>query len=257
MAVITFNSISSAWVEAARVAIASPGREAISLVVNIDCDSEGRFEEDIAVRRKLNRLLEEKGLGAVETVARTIFPHGLWNRQRPREILYARYLHILPKLRKCSKNKRGQYFERLIRFPQARRSDQYFNQLEHIIQTYANGNHRRSALQASLVNPFLDANNSRQLGFPCLHQVAFLPNPSAGTLRIVAYYPLQYLFERAYGNYLGLLYLGEFMSKEMGFWLEGLTCIAAVGAFEHNAKYIQHFDKPEVHSRSTAAHATA
>jgi hypothetical protein len=91
-----------------------------------------------------------------------------------------------------------------------------------------------------LVNPFLDAKHSRQLGFPCLHQVSFLPNPRARSLRVVAYYPTHYLFERAYGNYLGLLHLGRFMAKEMNFSLEGLTCIAGVAVFEVNRKAL-HF----------------
>src|SRR5581483_8277951 len=102
------------------------------------------------------------------------------------------------------------------------------------------GNHRRSALQATLVNPFLDAKHSRQLGFPCLHQVSFLPNSRTRSLRVVAYYPTHYLFERAYGNYLGLLYLGRFMAKEMNFSFEGLTCIAGVAVFEINPKVL-HF----------------
>ena len=36
----------------------------------------------------------------------------------------------------------------------------------------------------------------------------------------------QYMFERAYGNYLGLCNLGRFMAHEMGLKLDSMTCIA-------------------------------
>lgn len=238
MAVIKSDSISEAWIEAVQTAADCSGHEAIPLVINIDCDPEGRAHEDLGFRSHLNRALESEGCATVETVARTIFPKGFWNRTKPREDLYARYFRVLPKLRKCSKNKRGQYFERLIGFQLNRNSDQRFNQLEHVIQTYKGGNHRRSALQASLVNPFLDWNNSKQLGFPCLHQVAFLPRGRDRTLRVMAYYPLHYLFERAYGNYLGLMWLGEFMAHEMELFFEGITCVSGVAALEVSEKIV-------------------
>jgi hypothetical protein len=43
---------------------------------------------------------------------------------------------------------------------------------------------------------------------------------------------MQYLFERAYGNYLGLARLGEFMAHEMGLRLERVVCFSAVAKLE-------------------------
>jgi hypothetical protein len=43
---------------------------------------------------------------------------------------------------------------------------------------------------------------------------------------------MQYLFERAYGNYLGLVRLGRFMAHEMGLQLERVVCMAAVAKLE-------------------------
>jgi thymidylate synthase len=241
MSIVKSNSISDAWREAVALAITSPAREVISLIVNIECSGTAWPEEDLEFRATLNDRLTSEGKSSIETVARTIFPNGLWNPKLSRQAFYARFFRILPKLKKCRKNRNGHYFERLVDYPQSRTSAKKFNQLEHIINTYTKkGNHRRSALQATLVNPFLDAKHSRQLGFPCLHQVAFLPNKRKRTLRVVAYYPTHYLFERAYGNYLGLLYLGRFMAQEMKFSLEGLTCIAGVAVFEINPKEL-HF----------------
>jgi len=46
--------------------------------------------------------------------------------------------------------------------------------------------------------------------------------PSAAS----GFYASQYLFKRAYGNYLGLCRLGRFMAFQMGLKLVRLTCYA-------------------------------
>jgi len=59
---------------------------------------------------------------------------------------------------------------------------------------------------------------------------------------------MQYLFERAYGNYLGLKRLGEFMAHEMSLRLERVICIAAVGKLDVRVSEVQpivsHFALP-------------
>ena len=149
----------------------------------------------------------------------------MWNRKRNRRDLYDRYLKILPRLRKYPGNWRGLYFERLISFGH---DDDYkcgINQLEHVIETWKRGNHRRTALQAALFDPHQDHSHQRQRGFPCLQQVAFAHNGSR-KLTVTGFYATQYVFERAYGNYLGLCRLGLFMAHEMGLRLDRVTCIA-------------------------------
>ena len=59
------------------------------------------------------------------------------------------------------------------------------NQLQHVIDTYKLGNHRHSALQASIFDPSRDHTNSRRRGFPCLQQVAF--GVSDGTLELTGF----------------------------------------------------------------------
>jgi hypothetical protein len=65
-----------------------------------------------------------------------------------------------------------------------------------------------------------------------MHQVAFLPNTAAHSLQVVGFYPMQYLYERAYGNYLGLIRLGQFMAKEMNLQLEAMSCVSIVAKME-------------------------
>ena len=84
----------------------------------------------------------------------------------------------------------------------------------------------RSALQAAIFDPTKDHTNQRMRGFPCLQQVAFAPQGADG-LMVTGLYATQYIFERAYGNYLGLCRLGRFMAQEMGKQLTQVTCVAS------------------------------
>ncbi len=68
-------------------------------------------------------------------------------------------------------------------------------------------------LQATTFDPEHDHTASAQLGFPCLQHVAF--EPTRAGLVVNAFYVTQQLFDKAYGNYLGLAQLGAFMAHEM------------------------------------------
>ncbi len=230
------SNLSIAWLRLVAHALATPGHEILPAVATIECHSLESIEQD-SFRLEMDRLLNECRYGSTETVASTIFPSSLWNRKARREDLFDRYFALLPIIRKH--NPRGVYFERLMSYPGSK-GIRGFNQLEHVIRTYAGGNHRRSALQASIVDPRKDlTSNARVLGFPCLHQVGFLPDAETGTMSIVAYYPMQYLVRRAYGNYLGLIRLGHFMAHEMGFTCNQLVCIAGVGVIEKHTSQVR------------------
>ena len=123
------------------------------------------------------------------------------------------------------------YFERLIAY-----SENKINQLEYIIETYTKkGNHRRSALQASLYDPTCDATDQRQRGFPCLQQVGFSRIGKSG-LCVTGYHPKEHILDRVYGNYLGLCRLGQFMASEMGLELAQMTCFVGVACVGNLAK---------------------
>ena len=161
-----------------------------------------------SIRTILDQTLSGFGKHSCSTVASTIFPSSLWDPKKHRKELFARYEKILPDLRKYHGNANGLYFERLIGFRE-------FNQLNHIIETRLGGNHRRSAFQATIFDPNRDHTNQRQRGFPCLQQVIFSPRKNQ-ELSITGVYATQYIFERAYGNYLGLYHLGQFVAHELG-----------------------------------------
>lgn len=139
--------------------------------------------------------------------------------------LYEGYRDILPRIKKIDvKNKRGTYFERLIDFEENGKN----NQLEEIIKSYRKKKSvRRSKLQASVFDARRDHTNLPYQGFPCLQHVTFYPTKTGG-LVLNSFYAIQYLFERAYGNWLGLINLGKFMAGEMGLQFEQFNCYVGV-----------------------------
>jgi hypothetical protein len=219
---IVDTNLSYAWARAFQEVV-QPGASEINLLTVVVKDFVDEPPELLSIRNRLDEAIRRHRKFDCHTVANTIFPLSLWNPRQERQQLYNRYLRILPDLRQADhQNQYGLYFERLIAFDEKQR----FNQLEHIISTYRQGNHRRSALHAMVFNPLTDHTHQRQRGFPCLQHVNFLPDK--GELEVVGFYTTQHLFERAYGNYLGLCRLGRFMAHEMGLRLTKMTCIATV-----------------------------
>lgn len=226
---ITEQSVSSAWLQAVRLADTSPRNEISNLILNVIGLQSESVVEDPLTRSALDEALDANGLSSVATVANTIFPASLWKRDCPRSVLYSRYIRLWPRIQRVRKNRRGTYFQRLIAYPTP--SADSLNQLEFVIDAFRNRIRRRSALQCGILAPKLDLNATPYQGFPCMQQVAFVPEANDG-LRITALYPMQYLWERAYGNYLGLIALGRFMAAAMDLELRAMTCIALVAKLE-------------------------
>jgi hypothetical protein len=179
-----------------------------------------------SIRDTLDQALAAAGKASCHTVGNTIFPWNMWNPEVDRHELYTRYRRLLPRIRKYKGNRYGVYFDRMIAFGQDGNGEGGVNQLEHIIETWRGGNHRRTALKASIFDPHRDHTNQRQRGFPCLQEVGFARHGKDG-LAVIGFYVTQYMFERAYGNYLGLCRLGLFIAHELGLRLAKVTCVAS------------------------------
>ncbi|HVB22013.1 MAG TPA: hypothetical protein VNG51_08715 [Ktedonobacteraceae bacterium] len=218
------TNLSHAWAKAFLEVMKPDIGEILPLVVTITEFMDNQPVESRAIKQVLDDTLKKEKQYSCDSVASTIFPLSLWNPQQEREQTFERYRQLLPQLKQlASRNRYGLYFERLIAF-----GPNKINQLEHIISTYHSGNHRRSALQASIFDPAIDHTNQRQRGFPCMQHVTFAPSNNNG-LAVTGFYAIQHLFERAYGNYLGLCNLGHFMAHELELQLTQVTCIAGVG----------------------------
>ena len=231
-ACVTESDLSVAWLRAFAHA-AAPGISSLDpLVVTVRGFSGGTPIETTAIRARLDDALREShslqnrpGNPLTCTmVASTIFPDSLWGPTVGRTELYQRYLRLLPRIKRDARNRRGLYFERLINYG---RGPNEGNQLEHIITAFRSGVKRTSAFQASICDPERDTTRMPMQGFPCLQQIAVCPQRSNGTLTITAFYGTQYIFQRAYGNYLGLCRLGCFLAREMDLELTQMTCVAS------------------------------
>ena len=231
------DNLSVAWAKALLRVVEEGEIAPLSVVIRGFADGEPM--EVAPIRQLLDDALgtNAKALSCHE-VANTIFPHSLWNPRAARQQLYERYQRIMPRLLRDRRNRYGVYFQRLIAFGHDDAYAGSVNQLEHIIQTWDGGNHRRSALQAAIFDPRKDHTDQRMRGFPCLQQVAFAPQGADG-LAVTGFYATQYIFERAYGNYLGLCWLGRFMSQEMGRQLTQVTCVASPAKRDKTKGYLQ------------------
>lgn len=221
------GNLSVAWAKGFLRLMEQPGGELCSFIVSVRGFNRNGPEEDPIIKELLDSELSTRSLGSCDTVANTIFPQSMWNPRKSAEMLYQRYNAAWPRIKRVQANRRGVYFQRMINFDESQPS---INQLAHITSTWKSGNHRHSALQAAIFDPRRDHNNARQLGFPCLHQITFSPLGSNGELglAVTGFYATQTMFEKAYGNFLGIGRLGRFMAKEMGLTLVEVTCIAAL-----------------------------
>lgn len=230
------SNLSRAWSRLLLQVLTSAGKEASPLILSLTgFGADGAAAEDPGVRQALDQLLQRKGKLSVEDVAFPIFPQRLWLMSRgKRARLFKRYRATFPRWQAMNKrlNGRGMYFERMVMYG---RGPCDGNQLEWILSQYARRTGvRRSMLQATTFDPERDHTASAQLGFPCLQQVSFEPT-SAG-LVTNAFYATQQIFDKAYGNYLGLAQLGAFMAHEMEMPLARLNVMVGVAKLERIAK---------------------
>jgi hypothetical protein len=230
------NNLSRAWSRLLLTVLDGAGTEVSPMVMSVTgFDENGAVPEDQPLRQALDQLLLRKGRLTVEDVAFTIFPQRLWKMSRgDRTRLFALYRATFPRWQAMNRkaNGRGLYFERMVMYG---RGPNDGNQLEWILSQYnSRAGVRRSMLQATTFDPGRDHVASAQLGFPCLQQVSF--EPTAAGLVVNAFYATQQIFDKAYGNYLGLAQLGSFMAKEMKVPLVRLNVMVGVAKLERITK---------------------
>ncbi len=235
------TNLSRGWARVLLRVLDNPGTEISPLVLSLTgFDADGYPAEDRGVRKELDTVLAELKYWDVETVAFTIFPQQYWRLCRgDRTKLFPMYQDAFPRLQAMNRkdNRRGLYFERLTMFGSGPCEG---NQLEWIIQEYTKRKGvRRSAFQATTFDPARDHLPDAQLGFPCLQHMSFVP--SGDELVVNAFYATQQLFDKAYGNYLGLSHLGAFMATQMGLRLARLNVTVGVAKLERvNKSELKH-----------------
>ena len=229
---VSDNNLSRAWARVLLNILDGAGTEVSPLVLSLTgFNDHGMVPEDPNLRQSVDRLLKAKGRPDIESVAFTIFPQRIWELScGDRNRLFSIYRETFPRWQAMNRraNSRGMYFERMIMYG---RGPCHGNQLEWVLSQYGSRTAvRRSLLQAATFDPDRDHVASAQLGFPCLQQVSFVPTVSG--LVVNAFYATQQIFDKAYGNYLGLTQLGAFMAHEMD---------TRLGPVNTNGKNMLHF----------------
>ena len=234
---ISDTNLSHAWGRALLATMERSKKDMTPLTVSIGGFKDCLPQEDFRIRKVLDSALTEFDGFNCDVSASVIFPYKHWRRGgRPSSSeLFDWYLNqFLPRLKaRDPRNRNGTYFERMIAFQgvkqvHGRPEILTKNQLEHIISDWHRDREhprrpRQSALQVACFDPAKDHTGQSVRGFPCLQQVSFTYDDDNG-LAVNAYYPTQYIFDRAYGNYLGLCHLGHFMASELGLILVRLNC---------------------------------
>ena len=221
---IDAQNISLAWGQAL---LAVMGHNGVSspLVISVG-GFRGAIPENSKIRDSADYFLNRYGLEPVANTASTIFPYKQWlQRQVPRAEFFKFYLEKLyPRIKQRRRaNQYGVYFYRMLHYVGSKESDEGgsskpINQLEYVIEQFlkarARGSGiRNSALQIACFDPVKDDTGQVQRGFPCLQQVGF--TYEGDNLSLHAFYPTEYIFDRGYGNYLGLCQLGLFVAEQL------------------------------------------
>lgn len=213
-------TITKAWIEVLEKSVARGAPTYAPLVILVESTDLVKNFVDESIHPELNHALVAHGKWKLETSANTIFPYNLWCRCASPEELYSRYLRILPKLKRSHpSNYYGTYFSRMIAYPSKSGT---INQLAHLVNAWSSNVRRSSAFQVNIFDPVADHTLQPLRGFPCLQHVSFtyLGN---GEFATVAIYPSEYIFDRAYGNYLGILRLSQFMGDQLSLRLVRIT----------------------------------
>lgn len=237
---IRASSISEAWSKLFLRAMKRGTTSLPLIVVSVAFDEAGTLppRENTFVRRALDLTLKEIGKPSVAETANTIFPLTLWDLSGRVGIsdfsrIYSE--EFLPRYRARTRSRSygsDTYFSRMISCEGIDRQGKlrHFNQLHHVVELWHRAraqmrSPRRSALQVSCLDPAKDQNGSPLSGFPCLQQLSITYEGNA--IGVSAYYPGQYIVERAFGNFLGLAHLGVFMADQMGATFQRLSCFSA------------------------------
>lgn len=237
MHTISHDNLSHAWNEALQYLVDHHGK-VVHLAVAIGRPLDA---EDASIRATLDAFVDErrragKKIWPTSTVANTIFPSAFYRRDR--ENARGRLYELHAKAQRMQQRMRDSesYFNRLVAYPGV--DGEPFNQLEYIVDRLIaqrkprkRGGPMSSAYEVGLTVPGggdlrvqAPGQDRKVMSFPCLSQISFTLD--GDRLNLAALYRNQYFVTRAYGNYLGLARIGDFIAHEVGVQLGEVVCLA-------------------------------
>ena len=227
--VLVGDCINAGWCRYLLHVTEVPDRKCGPAIVSINCD--GNYDSHSSVRREIDRLLSTRQCYSTDITAMTIFPQKVWvcNKTLSAKAFCDLCVdHLAPRLKSLNQvNRNGLYFERMMSYAAIKKGvPTRVNQLETIIDRL-NGpkKFRITGLQMSCFDPASDHTAQPQRGFPCLQQIGVDYDGNDG-ISITALYPAHSIVDRAYGNLLGLMHLGNFIGHHTGLSLKRLNCYA-------------------------------
>lgn len=234
---ISSGNISEAWLHAMH-SLAREGGETANLIVCL----RPPVLECPAVTASLDSLLRSHPTAfPIEKVAGTIFPREFYlpDRLGPGAQRHLYENHRRARLIEERWSRKGNYFDRMIRWPA--RDGSEINQLERKIEYYREevkrGKRTCNAFEIAVDVPgdgacaddddirIYDPERDKSImSFPCLSHVSI--SLSKGKLHLTATYRNQFFLQKAYGNYLGLMRLLDFLAREIRVEVGELVCVA-------------------------------
>jgi hypothetical protein len=228
--VIQASNTSEAWLKAVR-RLLDCGGECFSLMVEIANPT----QTEAAIHGAYEQLLADYGLLTVKKVVYTVFPVSLYNNPqvaRNASRLFEAYNRkggVFDRLQSRYPRKMGwgSYFRRLTHYPAVDKNGRVvtINQLERTIEMLRTRQRTHKAAYTLLIQiPGIDG--SRTIGGPCLNYLALqLEKPRV--LNCLAVYRNHDFIQRAYGNYLALGHLMQFLCDQTDYSLGRLSCLSS------------------------------
>lgn len=159
-------------------------------------------------------------------VLHTIFPKQYYKGQHAKERMYKYYEKYYKMTRKMPHSGWGTYFKRMTSYKTA--DGQVYDQLDSIINHI---NQRQKNYKAGhfMIIPQVGGESNRLMGSPCLNYVTVqVENDGRGRrISLLAVYRNHDFRERAYGNYLGLCALLNYICVETNSAIGFVTCVSS------------------------------
>ena len=236
------RNLSQAWLRAMDHLLEVGGTSTNFCVAFSDYSEEQPIREAlndfIATRREKGRTKGE--MYPVSTVANTIFPTAFYRWGSPGAESRQRLYDLHERAMRVQRRMRAKdnYFNRLVSWPS---SDEPLNQLEALVHKLTSEVKARSPkssrYEVGIEHPEFDVgtlggdvrvqspeHDKSPMGFPCLSHLSF--TLVGEELHLTAVYRNQHFIARAYGNYVGLTRLVEFVADESGCTPGEILCVA-------------------------------
>lgn len=222
-------NVSLAWLQAVQH-ILHRGGECLNLMVTI----ENPLNVEQSIHKAYEELLFNHGLLTLKQVTYTIFPRSLYLQvDRDANRLFESYnrnggVYARLRSRYRQRFRWGSYFRRMTHYPVIAKDGHpvIVNQLGDIISMLQKRTRLyKAAYTISIQIPGVDGRTI--MGGPCLNYIALQLQSHTRTLSLLAVYRNHDFIQRAYGNYLGLGYLMEFLCDQTGCSLGRLNCLSS------------------------------